>query len=206
MGCNAHNHSRSCNCGWGGVNYFTPTRPSIVPWLNGYGTYESFTIPNARCPVCGDQVFFIQTTKFVGLSCPCTTLNTADVCLPLPSVTLLSQCSATPVGGPACVSAGCWAASGPTMLPTLLRLLSQAARLDAMAGGAGSHQAQPAALVSWASWRVAPFMLQTALGPCRCHQQPGLPWDRAVSSSRPCFVRYLSSSSSSLGKAGRASS
>ena len=61
MGCNAHNHSRSCNCGWGGVNYFTPTRPSIVPWLNGYGTYESFTIPNARCPVCGDQVFFYRS-------------------------------------------------------------------------------------------------------------------------------------------------
>lgn len=61
MGCNAWNHSRSCNCGWGGVNYLSPARPALLPRVNGYGTYQSFTTPNARCPVCGDSVFFYRS-------------------------------------------------------------------------------------------------------------------------------------------------
>jgi hypothetical protein len=61
MSCNAWNHSRSCNCGWGGVNYLSPARPVLLPRVNGYGTYQSFTTPNARCPVCGDGVFFYRS-------------------------------------------------------------------------------------------------------------------------------------------------
>ncbi len=61
MGCNAYNHSRFCNCGWGGANHL-PARSS-PPTLRfiGYGSYNSFTIPNARCPVCGDSVFFYRS-------------------------------------------------------------------------------------------------------------------------------------------------
>ncbi len=62
--CNAWNHPGGCTCGWGGEGHLG----------GGYGTagpgfslgnlrvhYESFVNPNARCPVCGDPVFFYQS-------------------------------------------------------------------------------------------------------------------------------------------------
>jgi hypothetical protein len=58
-----HNHYASCTCGWclkrrGGQ--------SGVLYAGGgtraaFRTFESFTIPNAACPVCGSSVFFYQS-------------------------------------------------------------------------------------------------------------------------------------------------
>ena len=58
MGCNAFNHPLDCNCGWGGVHY-EPSNPEYGPdyWKNE----SSHTNPNARCPVCGDRVFFYRS-------------------------------------------------------------------------------------------------------------------------------------------------
>lgn len=76
MGCNAFNHPKDCNCGWGGVWYGTkPEAPklrkahkpdpkpaqAIGSRLAG-NDYYSLTIPNARCPVCGVSVFFYQNS------------------------------------------------------------------------------------------------------------------------------------------------
>lgn len=68
MACNAWNHPLDCNCGWGGDTgggghsgvYGKRIADGRI-W-SGHGlTYESFTIPNASCPVCGDPVFFYQS-------------------------------------------------------------------------------------------------------------------------------------------------
>lgn len=58
MGCNAFNHPLDCNCGWGGV-YYDPTNPE---YGSDYWQKEaSHTNPNARCPVCGERVFFYRS-------------------------------------------------------------------------------------------------------------------------------------------------
>ncbi len=64
--CNAWNHSSYCTCGWGGAGHLgRPARnvhanhamwPSGIPPING--SISSVTIPNARCPVCGELVFY----------------------------------------------------------------------------------------------------------------------------------------------------
>jgi len=67
MGCNAWNHSEDCRCGWGGDGHlgqrtlFTSlVQPSIL-----FKTYRElllgFTNPNAKCPECGDPVFFYSS-------------------------------------------------------------------------------------------------------------------------------------------------
>ena len=69
MGCNAWNHSPDCDCGWGGdtggggrgIAFLT--RSIRVPdgrdWARPNSpTYETFINPNARCPICGADVFF----------------------------------------------------------------------------------------------------------------------------------------------------
>lgn len=68
MGCNAWNHPPDCNCGWGGDTggggYSGIYAKRIADgrlWSNLDLTYDSFTIPNASCPVCGDPVFFYQS-------------------------------------------------------------------------------------------------------------------------------------------------
>ena len=77
MGCNAANHGWSCNCGFGGDTGGRggrrfPILPAASPLrAPGYGArwgyssrsgpYESFTRPNAKCPVCGATVFFYQS-------------------------------------------------------------------------------------------------------------------------------------------------
>lgn len=73
--CNAWNHSADCNCGWGGdgqiggfggyggghgYSTFRSTSAGLVfefPFI----TYPSYVNPNARCPVCGDPVYFYQS-------------------------------------------------------------------------------------------------------------------------------------------------
>jgi hypothetical protein len=73
--CNAWNHPADCNCGWGGDGHFGGGG------FGGYGggggstfrstfdgevfefpfvTYPSYVNPNARCPVCGADVYFYQ--------------------------------------------------------------------------------------------------------------------------------------------------
>lgn len=74
MGCNAWNHPPSCNCGWGGDTGGggkPPSRPASLSFTpstafggwGGYesGRFESYAIPNARCPVCHDLVIFYQS-------------------------------------------------------------------------------------------------------------------------------------------------
>ena len=68
MGCNAWNHPSDCDCGWGG-DTGGGREGSLhlrrVPIPNGRlwsfrPSYESYTVPNARCPVCSADVFFYQ--------------------------------------------------------------------------------------------------------------------------------------------------
>lgn len=69
MPCNGWNHPASCNCGWGGMNHGGPRRSASLfsklesepPELLYQQIWESFLNPNARCPVCGDRVYFYQS-------------------------------------------------------------------------------------------------------------------------------------------------
>lgn len=61
-----HNHYLDCTCGWcwkggsGGVDNWS--RWDNGPrWPGQRATVESYTIPNARCPVCGEPVFFYRS-------------------------------------------------------------------------------------------------------------------------------------------------
>lgn len=62
MGCNAWNHSLNCDCGWGGDTGFgwqnSPNVRATFPKRAPPPIRISTTIPNARCPVCHDVVFF----------------------------------------------------------------------------------------------------------------------------------------------------
>lgn len=68
--CNAWNHQPGCRCGWGGEGYKGKSTGNSFGVILGGGfpdvppidkSYESYTIPNASCPVCGDFVFFYQS-------------------------------------------------------------------------------------------------------------------------------------------------
>lgn len=67
--CNAWNHSLDCTCGWGGDGHTGRRTIGNTPFLNigkpTFKTYREFfdscTIPNAKCPVCGDPVFFYRS-------------------------------------------------------------------------------------------------------------------------------------------------
>lgn len=81
MGCNAWNHSQSCTCGWGGDTGGGARRVFVAkPVISAEAamrhteeykrswsfaetrvTYDSFINPNAKCPVCGAEVFFYQS-------------------------------------------------------------------------------------------------------------------------------------------------
>lgn len=71
MRCNAWNHPRNCDCGWGGDTsgndgaLGSSRRMTIVDgttWSRGSKlSYNSYTIPNARCPVCSASVFFYKS-------------------------------------------------------------------------------------------------------------------------------------------------
>lgn len=61
--CNAHNHPPNCNCGWGeGSNSsfagHMTSNQFTSHCLSVYSQAESFTTPNANCPVCGESVFY----------------------------------------------------------------------------------------------------------------------------------------------------
>lgn len=77
MPCNGHNHPPTCECGWGGQwhgnygggktshdweaeqirhrDYF------FGYWSRHHSDFLSYTNPNAKCPVCGERVFFYQS-------------------------------------------------------------------------------------------------------------------------------------------------
>lgn len=65
--CNAHNHPRNCNCGWGGVSYgnnfatigFSHKQTTYV-YPNSTSRFTSYLNPNANCPVCQCPVYFYQ--------------------------------------------------------------------------------------------------------------------------------------------------
>lgn len=61
MVCNAWNHSVNCNCGWGGDTNSAPTEQTYIRQVE-QTQFSSFTIPNASCPICGDNVFFYQNS------------------------------------------------------------------------------------------------------------------------------------------------
>lgn len=79
LSCNGWNHPKNCDCGWGGdtggrgAHHFasphSTTRPSVITasgldWHGrGHTILESFVNPNAKCPVCGDEVFFYQSPE-----------------------------------------------------------------------------------------------------------------------------------------------
>lgn len=64
--CNAWNHSPDCTCGWGGVGHLGRRTDgayvSLARWPTGIppvnGSAKSVTVPNAKCPVCGELVFY----------------------------------------------------------------------------------------------------------------------------------------------------
>jgi len=61
--CNAWNHPPQCTCGWGGLGHLGKRTTGNESWIKflGFTGISSYTIPNARCPVCGDAVFFYQS-------------------------------------------------------------------------------------------------------------------------------------------------
>jgi hypothetical protein len=63
--CNAWNHPPNCTCGWGGDGHLgkrTDGNQNINNLrLIDKWSFESYTIPNARCPVCKAFVFFYKS-------------------------------------------------------------------------------------------------------------------------------------------------
>jgi hypothetical protein len=63
--CNAFQHPNGCTCGWGGDGHLgkriNRKLYQRVPLVFDRNLLESYTIPNARCPVCGASVFFYQS-------------------------------------------------------------------------------------------------------------------------------------------------
>jgi len=57
MACNGYNHGSNCNCGWGGM-FHASIRALYASAFEHWGKAESYTVPNARCPVCHANVFF----------------------------------------------------------------------------------------------------------------------------------------------------
>lgn len=64
--CNAWNHPPGCTCGFGGEghlgrrSYGNSFYSFIIPSPVIFNSYKSYTTPNAKCPVCGEKVFFYQ--------------------------------------------------------------------------------------------------------------------------------------------------
>lgn len=64
--CNAHNHSPDCTCGWGGAEHsgrrLEVLGHQLYSWIQPIkSSVESYTCPNARCPVCGATVYFYSS-------------------------------------------------------------------------------------------------------------------------------------------------
>jgi hypothetical protein len=61
--CNAMNHPAGCTCGWGWGHQGPRGKPHSSYWPPGVtmfnvGRASSYTVPNARCPVCNAEVFY----------------------------------------------------------------------------------------------------------------------------------------------------
>jgi len=76
MPCNGYNHPARCECGWGGQWHGNYTNGKqdwesnqikyrdffFDYWSEGrLSRFESYTNPNALCPVCGDRVYFYMS-------------------------------------------------------------------------------------------------------------------------------------------------
>ena len=59
MSCNAWNHSRGCNCGWGGQGY--GGGQAMANESRRWEQTSSYTVPNACCPRCAATVFFYRS-------------------------------------------------------------------------------------------------------------------------------------------------
>lgn len=70
--CNAWNHPPDCTCGWGGDGHLGRSPGGFGAGAGGSGVlpgaasayrirYQTYTVPNASCPVCGASVFFYQS-------------------------------------------------------------------------------------------------------------------------------------------------
>ena len=65
--CNAWNHPPGCTCGWGGDGHlggggnWASQPESFHVAVSHFSIASSYTNPNARCPVCGESVFFYQS-------------------------------------------------------------------------------------------------------------------------------------------------
>src|SRR5208337_4997684 len=62
--CNAHNHSSSCTCGWGGEGHLGRSHGQGSTLIAAYRTVwrhrdVDFCSPTA-CPLCGARVFFVR--------------------------------------------------------------------------------------------------------------------------------------------------
>lgn len=53
-----HNHYSSCTCGWCLKRKGLSRAIQPKPWQHPLVTLDQVTIPNAKCPVCGDSVYF----------------------------------------------------------------------------------------------------------------------------------------------------
>ncbi|WP_416437701.1 hypothetical protein [Phnomibacter sp. MR] len=63
--CNALNHPPGCTCGWGGDGHLGKRTDGNI-YLNGLSLFDtkkitSYLNPNAKCPVCGESVFFYKS-------------------------------------------------------------------------------------------------------------------------------------------------
>lgn len=64
MSCNAFGHPPDCNCGWGGEFHgSTKDGYSNEHWQR----IESYTNPNAKCPACGQMVYFYRSREGGGV-------------------------------------------------------------------------------------------------------------------------------------------
>lgn|GEM_PF-5256805 len=61
--CNAWNHPANCDCGWGAGGYSNGLAINSIEGIIRRPENESFTVPNARCPVCKQNVFFYQSVN-----------------------------------------------------------------------------------------------------------------------------------------------
>lgn len=72
--CNAFNHSYDCQCGFGGEDYvqkikhpeFYSKNKNILQYFNPQANLtnpkkDSLVIPNAKCPICGERVYFYRS-------------------------------------------------------------------------------------------------------------------------------------------------
>lgn len=57
MACNAWNHPPDCKCGWGRIFYGLNSKTEKHYWQ----VSDSYTNPNAACPICNSRVFFYQS-------------------------------------------------------------------------------------------------------------------------------------------------